>query len=95
MKAKLIKTLRINGKAVRPVEGKVVLVDLDDTEFKRLEANGTVAEPTADDLKLAGVESAEKPKRGPKPKGDETKTETETGSGEGGTNPTQPNPDDL
>ena len=52
MKAKLIKSLRLNGKIVSPKDGSVILVELDDKEFARLEAIDKVAKPSSDDLKI-------------------------------------------
>lgn len=52
MKAKLIKSLRINGKIISPKAATVVLVNLDDDEFDRLSEMGKVAKPTSDELKI-------------------------------------------
>ena len=57
MKAKLIKTVRIKGKATRPVDGNVTIIDVSDADFARLEAAGAVSKPTKDDLKLAANDS--------------------------------------
>lgn len=54
MKAKLLKSIRMDGKAIRPVEGKVTIINLPPQEFDRLEVMGVVSMPTEDDLKLAG-----------------------------------------
>ena len=88
MKAKIIKTLRIDGKPVRPSQGKVVLVDLSDGEFARLANMGAVSKPTSDDLKLAGEVPADaKPAvskvdaaRSTKAKAPEAKTEASKGA---------------
>lgn len=52
MKAKLIKSLRVNGKIVSPQAASVVLVDLEEDEFERLSDMGKVAKPTSDELKI-------------------------------------------
>lgn len=89
MKAKLIKALRIKGKAVAPKGDDIVIVDLDDDEFKRLSAMGKVVEATEKDLKLAGVEDSDdeaksNKRTGRKPSGTkkaESTTKDEAGSG--------------
>lgn len=58
MKAKLIKSLRLNGKIVSPKEGSVILTELDTKEFNRLEALGKVAKPSSDDLKIGQLVGA-------------------------------------
>lgn len=58
MKAKLLSTLRLNGKSVRPQEGEVILVDLDQEEFARLESFGAVEKPTANELKIGILKTA-------------------------------------
>lgn len=55
MKAKLLKSLRINGKRVAPGGELPVLVELSKPEFERLAAMGAVAAPTNVELKLAGA----------------------------------------
>ena len=53
MKAKLLKSLRINGKIVSPIPGAhATLVNLDEAEFGRLKDLGKVSEPTKDDLAI-------------------------------------------
>lgn len=53
MKAKLIKSLRINGQVVAPLKNtQVTLVELPDAEFKRLSDLGKVSKPSEDDLKI-------------------------------------------
>lgn len=53
MKAKLLKSLRINGKIVSPIPGAhATLVNLDEDEFDRLKDLGKVVKPTKDDLAI-------------------------------------------
>ena len=56
MKAKLLKSLRINGKSVKANGADPVIADLSDAEFKRLAAMGAVIEPTEKELKLAAID---------------------------------------
>lgn len=53
MKAKLIKSLRLNGQIVAPLpNNRVTLVDLSEKEFDRLNDMGKVTRPDEDDLKV-------------------------------------------
>lgn len=91
MKAKLLKSLRLNGKTVSPNGERPVVVDLpSEKEFRRLEAMSVVAEPTKDDLLLAGAkdgddETTDEPKsaakKGAAATGGKTVTQTATTAG--------------
>ena len=59
MKAKLLKSLRIDGKSVKANADEPVIVNLSDSEFDRLAAMGAVAEATQRDLKLASVDDTD------------------------------------
>lgn len=82
MKAKLLTSLRVKGKRIPVSEGRLVIVDLDQAEFERLEALGSVVKPTKDELTLAGANEPA-PKRAAKAaKADDAKgTETPTEGG--------------
>ena len=53
MKVKLLKTLRIKGKAARPVKDELTTVDISENDFARLEAAGAVARLTKDEARAA------------------------------------------
>lgn len=55
MTAKLINSIRFDGKSIRPVEGEVILLELTEAEFARLSALGAVVAADKDDLKLGVV----------------------------------------
>ena len=55
MKAKLLQSLRKDGKSITLEPGKITIVDLDSAEFTRLEAMAVVAAPTAEELLICGV----------------------------------------
>lgn len=55
MTAKLISSIRFDGKSIRPVEGEVILLELTEAEFARLSALGAVVAADKDDLKLGVV----------------------------------------
>jgi hypothetical protein len=50
MKAKLIKSLCINGETISPGADRATIVDLSDDEFKRLAGMGKVTSPSSDEL---------------------------------------------
>ena len=55
MKAKLLQSLRKDGKSITLEPGKITIVDLDSAEFDRLEAMAVVAAPTAEEMLICGV----------------------------------------
>ena len=55
MKAKLLQSLRKDGKSITLEPGKIAIIDLDAAEFARLEAMSVVEIPTAEELLICGV----------------------------------------